>query len=67
VLTGAGLRDDARLAEALRDQRLAESVVQLVRAGVEQVLALQVDALAGGEPLRAAVSSSRAGISVSGT
>ena len=51
VLAGAGLGDDPRLAEPLREHGLAERVVQLVRAGVEQVLALQVEALAGREPL----------------
>ena len=53
VLAGAGLGDDPLLAEPLRDHRLAERVVQLVRAGVQQVLALQVDALVGREALGA--------------
>ena len=44
VLTGTGLGDDAFLAHALRQQPLADRVVDLVRAGVTQVLALQVDA-----------------------
>src|ERR1035437_9836920 len=43
VLSGAGLGDDAALAHALRQQHLAERVVDLVRAGVEEVLALQPD------------------------
>ena len=43
VLAGAGLGDDAALAEALREQRLADAVVDLVRARMVQVLALQVD------------------------
>ena len=43
VLAGAGLGDDARLAHALREQRLAERVVDLVRAGVVEVFALEVD------------------------
>ena len=43
VLAGAGLGDDARLAHALGEQALAERVVDLVRAGVQQVLALEVD------------------------
>ena len=43
VLAGAGLGDDALLAHALREQPLAEAVVDLVRAGVEQVFALEVD------------------------
>ena len=52
VLAGAGLGDDARLAEPDGEQGLAERVVELVRAGVEQVLALEVEPLAGREPLR---------------
>ena len=43
VLAGAGLGDDARLAEVLREQRLADRVVDLVRARVVQVLALEED------------------------
>ena len=43
VLAGAGLGDDAALAHALRQQPLAERVVDLVRAGVGQVFALEVD------------------------
>ena len=54
VLAGAGLRDDPPLAEPLRDHRLAERVVQLVRAGVQQILALQVHALVGREARRLA-------------
>ena len=50
VLARAGLGDDPRLAEPLRDQDLAERVVQLVRARVHQILALQVDALVRCEP-----------------
>ena len=41
VLAGAGLGDDPRLAHALGEQRLAERVVELVRAGVVEVLALE--------------------------
>ncbi len=48
VLAGAGFGDDALLAHAPREQRLAEAVIDFVRAGVQQVLALDVD-------LRAAV------------
>ena len=53
VLAGAGLGDHARLAHPPREQRLADRVVDLVRAGVREVLALQVDAPAGrlGQPL----------------
>src|SRR5262249_56192589 len=47
----AGLGDDAPLAEPLREHRLAERVVELVRAGVEEVLALEVEALARREAL----------------
>ena len=43
VLAGAGLGDDALLAHAHRQQDLAEHVVDLVRAGVVQLVALQVD------------------------
>ena len=53
VLTGAGLGDDATLAHPLRQQRLPDRIVDLVRAGVGEVLALQVHRPAGplGEPL----------------
>ena len=54
VLAGAGLGDDPRLLHRLREQRLAERVVDLVRAGVEQVLALEEDPRAAelaGQPL----------------
>ena len=50
VLAGARLRDHALLAHAPRQQRLAEHVVDLVRAGVREVFALQQHAHA--EPLR---------------
>src|SRR5690606_40632712 len=43
VLTGTGLGDHPGLAEALREQRLAEHVVDLVAAGVVEVLALEED------------------------
>ncbi len=43
VLAGAGLGDDAGLAHAAGQQRLADGVVDLVRAGVVQVLALEQD------------------------
>jgi hypothetical protein len=59
VLPGAGLGDDARLLHALGEQALAEGVVELVGAGVQQVLALEEDARAAevtrqpvGEPQR---------------
>ena len=43
MLARAGLGDDARLAHAPRQQDLAEHIVDLVRAGVVQLLALEVD------------------------
>ena len=43
MLAGAGLGDDARLAHAPREQDLAEHIVDLVRAGVVQLLALEID------------------------
>jgi hypothetical protein len=43
VLARAGFGDDARLAHAFGDERLADGVVDLVRAGVEQVLALEIN------------------------
>ena len=55
VLAGAGFGDDAPLAHPLREQRLAERVVDLVRAGVREVLALEEDARAAErlrQPLR---------------
>ncbi len=52
VLARAGLGDDAVLAEPPREHRLAERVVELVRAGVEEILPLEVDPLAGREALR---------------
>jgi hypothetical protein len=48
VLAGAGLGDDAPLAHASREQRLADRVVDLVRAGVRQIFALQENASAAG-------------------
>jgi hypothetical protein len=43
VLTRARLGDDALLAHLLSEKRLADGVVDLVRAGVVQILALEVD------------------------
>ena len=54
VLAGAGLGDDARLAHAPREQDLAEHVVDLVRAGVIELFALEIDLRAAemrGQPL----------------
>ena len=48
VLSRPGLGDHALLADALGEQGLAEHVVDLVRAGVVEVLALQDDAGAAG-------------------
>ena len=43
MLAGAGLGDDARLAHALGEQDLAQAIVDLVRAGVIEVFALEID------------------------
>ena len=43
VLPRARLGDELLLAHALGQQRLAEAVVDLVRAGVVQILALEVN------------------------
>ena len=43
MLPGAGLGDDALLAHALGEQDLADAIVDLVRAGVIEVLALEID------------------------
>ncbi len=54
VLARAGFGDDAALAHAPRQQRLPQAVVDLVRAGVQQVFALEPDARAAqflAEPL----------------
>jgi hypothetical protein len=55
VLACAGLGDDARLAHAHREQDLPEAVVDLVRPGVIELVALEVDlrpAVMRGKPLR---------------
>ena len=54
MLAGAGLGDDAALAEPFGQQALAERVVDLVRAGVAEVLALEEDARAPAKRLRQA-------------
>jgi hypothetical protein len=51
VLAGAGLGHDPPLSEPLREHGLAERVVELVGAGVEEVLTLEVEPLSGSEPL----------------
>ena len=43
MLARARLRDDPLLLHALREQALAQHVVDLVRAGVTEILALQID------------------------
>src|SRR5208283_449788 len=43
VLTGAGFRDHAVLAHAFDEQTLAKAIIDFVRAGVEQVLALEIN------------------------
>ena len=62
VLARARLGDDPVLAQAAREDCLAERVVQLVRAGVEEVLALEVEPLLRGEPLGAGQRSRAAGV-----
>jgi len=44
MLARAGFRDDARLAHFFREQALANGVVDFVRARVEQIFALEIDA-----------------------
>ena len=54
VLPRPGLRDDPGLAHAPGEQNLAEAIVDLVRAGVVQLVALEVDLRAAqmrGQPL----------------
>ena len=54
VLPGAGLGDDAALAHAARQQNLAQHVVDLVRAGVVQLVAFEIELGAAempGQPL----------------
>ena len=51
MLPRARLRHDSLLAEAAGEDGLPEGVVELVRPGVQQILALEVEALARGEAL----------------
>ena len=54
MLAGAGLGDDAGLAHAPGEQDLAQAIVDLVRAGVVELVALEVDFRAAevlGQPL----------------
>src|SRR4029077_9433292 len=46
LLACASFRDDTRLAHFHCEQALADSVIYFVRAGVEQILTLEVDARA---------------------
>ena len=43
MLSRAGLGDDTVFAHPLREQDLAERIVDFMRAGMEQVFALQVN------------------------
>ncbi len=43
MLASAGFRDDAGLAHALGEQDLADAIVDLVRTGVVQLFALEID------------------------
>ena len=55
MLARTGLGDDPRLLHAAREQDLAEAIVDLVRASVVEVLALEIDIRAAemlGETLR---------------
>ena len=45
MLAGAGFGDDSPFAQPARQDGLAERVVQLVRAGVQQVLAFEIEPL----------------------
>ena len=61
VLAGAGFGNDARLAHALGQHGLANGVVDLVRAGVVQVFALQKNLRAAHFPAGAGGMVHRAG------
>jgi hypothetical protein len=50
MLAGAGLGDDPCLPHPAREQTLTDRIVDLVRAGVTEVLALQVDLRAAEAP-----------------
>ena len=50
VLAGTGLGDDALLAHALGEERLAQDIVDLVGAGVAEVFSLEIDARAAAVP-----------------
>ncbi len=41
MLAGAGLRNDALRAESLREQCLADRIIDLVRAGMREILTLE--------------------------
>ena len=59
VLAGSGLGDDPLLAEPACDHRLPEGVVDLVGAGVQQILALQIEPLLRSEARSAGQRSGR--------
>src|SRR3989338_4192605 len=44
MLSCAGLSDEAALAHAQRQQRLPQAIVDLMRAGVEQIFPFEIDA-----------------------
>ena len=55
MLACPGLGNDTMFAHAARKQRLAQGVIDLVRAGVQKVFALQINLCATGmrsQPLR---------------
>ena len=55
MLSGAGFGDDARFAHASRQQNLAQRVIDFVRARVQKIFALEIDAPAAaalGQTLR---------------
>ena len=54
MLPGTGLGDEPRLPKTPREERLTERVVDLVRTGMEKILALEIDARAA-QPSRQVV------------
>src|SRR5262249_11622584 len=70
VLSGAGLRDDARLLHSSRQQDLAEAIVDFVRARVVEIFALQINLRAAemlGQALRKIEWTFAAGVSLQQT
>ena len=43
MLTGAGFSDDALFSHGLRQQGLAENIIDFMRAGMREVFALKID------------------------